>query len=270
MTGLGLHTGEKVTLRFSPAQEGTGIIFRRVDSDQTVEIPALVHYVQDTARSTNIGLGSKRIYTIEHVLAALRACSIDNLYVDVYGSEPPVGDGSSLPYLEMIDRAGIVEQGLDRKELTLRAPVHFSQGDVHLVALPSDRYQISYTLHYPQTPSITAQYYSVFVDQETFRKEIAPCRTFSLYQEISYLIDKGLIKGGSLDNAIVIMDDVILSKEGLRFENEMVRHKILDLIGDLSLIGTSLNAHVIAIRSGHSSNVAFAQKLLEQISVEAA
>lgn len=270
MTGLGLHTGEKVLLRFSPAKEGTGIIFRKIEGKDLVEIPAKVSYVQDTARSTNIGLGSKKIYTIEHVLAALRASNIDNLYVDVQGSEPPVGDGSSLPYLEMIEKAGIHEQSANRSEFVLRSPVYYSEGEVHLVALPCDHYQISYTLHYPQAESVTAQYHSVRVDQETFRKEIAPCRTFSLYQEISYLIDRGLIKGGSLDNAIVIMDDVILSKEGLRFENEMARHKILDLIGDLSLIGIHLKAHIIAVRSGHSSNVAFAQKLLQHISTEAA
>ncbi|MFT4552666.1 MAG: UDP-3-O-[3-hydroxymyristoyl] N-acetylglucosamine deacetylase [Chlamydiales bacterium] len=268
LSGIGLHTGESVELRFCPAKEDTGVLFRRTDISGTPEIPATVEYVQDTSRSTNIGIGDVRIHTIEHVLAAVRSCEIDNLIIEVSGSEPPVGDGSSAPFLEMIEEAGITEQSSEKSVVSLKHPVYLSDGHVHMVALPSADYRISYTLHYPEAEAIRSQYFSSVINQKIFKEEIGTCRTFSLYEEISFLIDRGLIKGGSLDNAVVVKDDVILSKEGLRFPDEMVRHKVLDLIGDLSLVGVPFNAHIIAIRSGHKSNVALAKKLYNQITME--
>jgi UDP-3-O-[3-hydroxymyristoyl] N-acetylglucosamine deacetylase len=168
----------------------------------------------------------------------------------------------------MIEEVGVVELDTQLTPVSLKHPVYYSCGDIHLVALPSDEYRISYTLHYPKTAVIKSQYYSGVVSKDRFIKDLAPCRTFALYEEISYLMDNGLIKGGSLDNAVVIMNDVVLSKEGLRFDDEMVRHKVLDLIGDLSLVGIPFNAHIIAICSGHHSNVELAKKIYSQITTE--
>jgi UDP-3-O-[3-hydroxymyristoyl] N-acetylglucosamine deacetylase len=266
--GIGLHSGEKASMRFCPAEENTGIRFRRIDIPGSPEIPAAVEYVWDTSRSTNIGIGEAKVLTVEHVLAAFRACNVDNVIVELTGPEPPIADGSSRPYIEMILESGIQEQKAMVEAISLQNPVYYSKGDIHLVAVPSDEYRISYTLHYPQAPLIKSQYFSFVVNQENFINEVAPCRTFSLYKEVSYLIDKGLIKGGSLENAVIITDDAILSKEGLRFPDEMVRHKVLDLIGDLSLVGFPFKAHVMAICSGHASNVALAKEILKQINKE--
>lgn len=264
-SGIGIHTGELVTMRFCPGDEGTGIVFKRVDLPGQPTIPATVEYVCDTSRSTTIGLGSVRIHTVEHVLAPISSYQIHNLCIELDNIEPPVANGSSDAFVRMIEEAGIVEQEGIFPIATLQAPIHLSEGDIHLVALPSDHFRISYTLSYPETPALRAQYRSFAITSDTFKKEIAPCRTFSLYQEVSYLMDRGLIKGGSLDNAVVIHGDAIFSKEGLFFQDEMVRHKILDLIGDLALVGFPFYAHIIAIRSGHATNCALAKKLYQHI-----
>lgn len=268
-SGIGIHTGKEVGLRFIPAKEGTGIIFKRVDLPGHPIIPATVEYVQDTSRSTTIGIKDVRIHTVEHVLSAIKAYQIDNLCIEIAGIEPPVGNGSSDVFVEMIEKAGICEQSQLCPIVKLQNPVYLSDGeDIHLVALPYDGYKVSYTLSYPESPFLQGQFHSVLVTEENFKREIAPCRTFSLYKEITALMERGLIKGGSLDNAVVIKDDVVLSKGGLYFPDEMARHKILDLIGDLSLIGFDLHLHVIAIRSGHASNFAFAKQLLNYITME--
>lgn len=264
-SGIGIHTGKEVGIRFCPEKEGTGIVFRRTDHPNKLVIPATVEYVQDTSRSTTIGIRDVRIHTVEHVLSAIKAYNIDNLSIEIGGIEPPVGNGSADVFVEMIDRVGIQQQKQTVPIVKIQHPVYWSEGDIHLVALPYDGYRISYTLNYPESPLLRSQYCSLVINEESFKSCIAPCRTFSLYKEISALIDKGLIKGGSLDNAVVIKDDVILSKGGLFFQDEMARHKILDLIGDLSLIGFDFHAHIIAIRSGHPSNFAFAKKLLQHI-----
>ena len=264
-SGIGIHTGELVTMKFCPASEGTGIVFRRVDLPGQPTVPATVEYVCDTARSTTLGVGPMRIHTVEHVLAALSAYQIHNLYIELNNIEPPVGNGSSDVFVQMIEEAGIREQEGVFPIANLEAPVALSEGDIHLVALPSDHFRISYTLSYPEKPTLKAQYRSFALTSDTFKKEIAPCRTFSLYKEVAYLMDRGLIKGGSLDNAVVIDGDVVFSKGGLFFEDEMVRHKILDMVGDLSLVGFPFHAHIIAIRSGHATNCALAKKLYEHI-----
>lgn len=265
-SGVGLHTGKAVTLRFCPLPPHSGIIFQRVDLPGKPKIPASIEYVQDTSRSTMIGIGPTSVQTVEHVMAALYAYQIDNLCVQVNEAEPPVGDGSSSAFVDLIEEAGIEEQEAFATTYKLKEPVYFSQGPTHIVALPSDTYRISYTLHYPNTPIIRSQYFSFEVNALTFKKEVSACRTFALYEEITKLMDKGLIRGGSLENAVVIKDDVVFSKEGLRFPDEMVRHKALDLIGDLALVGFHFAAHVIAIRSGHMFNVAFGKKLMNQVS----
>lgn len=267
-SGIGLHTGAEVVMRFVPAKEGTGVVFKRSDLPGHPVIPATIEYVCANARNTILGVADVRIHTVEHVLAAARAYHLDNLLIEINGIEPPVGNGSSDVFVEMIEKAGIIEQEGTLPVVKLSQPVYWSEGDIHLVAIPSDHYRISYTLNYPDTRLIKSQYYSTAVTSGTFKREIAPCRTFSLYEEVSVLMDRGLIKGASLDNAVVIKDDTILSKGGLHFPDEMVRHKILDMIGDLSLVGLDFCAHVIAIRSGHASNVAFARKLFNSITME--
>ncbi|MCH9632335.1 MAG: UDP-3-O-acyl-N-acetylglucosamine deacetylase [Chlamydiae bacterium] len=267
-SGIGIHTGNEVNLKFCPAENGTGIVFQRTDLPSKPIIPATVEYVQDTSRATTIGIGDAKVHTIEHVLAALSASKVDNVVIQVDAPEPPVGDGSSSVFLAMIDSVGIEQQSAQKPVLTLKQPVYLSKGSIHMVAVPSDEFRISYTLHYPQIKSIGSQYHSLVVNQENFRNELSNCRTFALYQELKMLMDAGLIKGGSLDNAVVVHDDAVFSKEGLRFPNEMVRHKILDVVGDLSLVGFSFNAHIISVCSGHATNVALAKKLLNELTME--
>lgn len=267
-SGVGIHTGQEVEICFRPAEAGSGVFFKRVDVPSQPIIPATLEYVFDTSRSTNLSLGDIRIYTVEHVLAALRAYEIDNVCIELNGIEPPAGNGSSDVFVAMIEKAGVTVQDAMRPILKIKNPVSLSDGDIHIVALPADEYRISYTLHYPNSKAIGTQYHSLVVTQDSFVKELSPCRTFALYEEISYLIDCGLIKGGSLDNAVVAKGEAVLSKGGLFFPNEMVRHKILDMIGDLSLIGIPFTGHIIAIRSGHTTNFHFAKKLFQQFSLE--
>jgi UDP-3-O-[3-hydroxymyristoyl] N-acetylglucosamine deacetylase len=267
-SGIGIHTGALVTMRFCPSDPGTGIVFKRTDLPSQPVIPATIEYVCDTARNTTIGVGNVRVHTIEHVMAALSAFHIDNLCVELNNIEPPVGNGSSDVFVEMIEQAGWTEQGHTVPIVKVKQPVYFSENNIHLVALPSDEYRISYTLNYPNSSVLRAQFQSFQISRSTFKQELAPCRTFSLYEEVSTLMDKGLIKGGSLSNAVIIKEDAIFSRGGLVFPDEMVRHKILDMVGDLALVGFDFLAHIIAIRSGHASNYAFAKKLYNSITME--
>ena len=265
-SGIGVHTGCSVTLSFLPAKEGTGLVFERVDLPGKPRIPASVEYVVDTARSTALGIGSVRINTVEHVLAALHACGIDNAVLQVSAAEMPIGYGSSLPFIKMIEEAGVVEQSAQKPIFQLTEPLYYSAGDIHIVALPSPEYRISYTLHYPGSEALKSQYTSHIITEDSFKKELASCRTFALYNEISQLMDRGLIRGGSLENAVVIKDDVIFSKDGLKFPDEMARHKVLDMVGDLALVGLPFQAHIIAIKSGHQANTAFAKIIYNALS----
>lgn len=267
-SGVGIHTGQEVHLRFVPAEEASGITFKRIDLPSKPIIPATWEYVFDTSRSTNLAKNDARIYTVEHVLAALRAYEIDNLCIELSALEPPAGNGSSDVFVEMLLSAGIKEQEGPTPILRLQNPVYYSEGDVHIVAIPADEYRLSYTLHYPHSKALGSQFFSLALSAESFTKELSPCRTFALYEEISFLMDRGLIKGGSLDNAVVIKDEAVISKNGLFFPNEMVRHKVLDMVGDLSLVGHQFHAHIMAIRSGHPANFAFAKKLYHQLSLE--
>lgn len=262
LSGNGLFTGEKVSLTLSPAPIHTGIVFQRVDLPGAPEIPASLLYVKEWPRCTWLVAERGGVQMVEHLLSALSAYGIDNLRIELSGSEIPSGDGSALLFVEAIERAGIQVQSAKRRWLKIEEPVYWSEKEVHLVGLPSEEFRISYTLHYPQSSLIGSQYYSFSPGTpEEYKREIAPCRTFSLYEEIAPFIEKGFLKGGGLENALVIKDSRIMNPEGARFPNEMVRHKVLDLIGDLALIGSPIRGHIIAIRSGHSSNLAFAKRL---------
>jgi UDP-3-O-[3-hydroxymyristoyl] N-acetylglucosamine deacetylase len=263
--GIGVHTGKEVSLTLHPAKAGTGLLFRRIDLPNQPEIPATLEYVQSTPRSTNIGIGDVTIHTVEHLLAALKAYKVDNLIIDISGIEVPIANGSSDVFVKLIEQAGIKEQSETKPIITLTHPLYWTSQDIHLIALPSDSYRVSYTLHYPTNKALGCQYFSFVVTAENFKQQVASCRTFSLYEEISVLLEKGLIKGGSLDNAVVIKDGAFLSKEGLKFPDEAARHKALDLIGDLSLIGFDFFAHIVAIKSGHPSNFQLAKTIFNYI-----
>lgn len=265
--GVGLFTGEQVSFTLLPAPAGHGIVFERTDLPGCVRIAAVCDSVQATPRCTVLGNGSARIQTVEHLLAALRAYNVDNVLVQIHGSEVPIFDGSSQAFTSLLDQAGVREMEEEIETLSLKEPLYWSEGGVQLIALPATEYKISYTLHYPHCPIIGSQFYSLSLTQEKFVHEIASCRTFSIYEEIAPMIEKGLIKGGCLDSAVLIKEGAIANPEGLRYRDEMVRHKVLDLIGDCSLLPKFV-AHIIAICSGHTSNHEFGKKFLKYVKGE--
>ncbi len=268
VSGIGLFTGDKVSLKISPAPINHGIIFQRVDLPGKPEIPARLSFVREAPRCTRLASEKASILMVEHLLSALYALGIDNAHIEVEGPEIPAGDGSAKIFVDLLDKVQLQEQKAPRRIARITTPIFWSEGEVHLIALPSNEFRLSYTLHYPHSPILRSQYYSFSLNAERFKTEIAPCRTFSLYEEILPFIEKGLIKGGGLENALVIKGDQILNPEGARFSDEMVRHKVLDLIGDLALIGAPILAHIIAVRSGHASNVAFAKIFSKSANLE--
>lgn len=260
--GIGLFTGIPVLLRLSPLPKGSGVFFQRTDLPALPKCRLQLSLVQGTPRCTIIGNDDFSIQTVEHLMAALCAYEIDDVLIELSGAEVPIFDGSSRVFMEMLEEAGLKQQG-EKTLYVLDAPVYFSKENVHIIALPSDDLRISYTLHYPTCSGIGTQFYSLLWQKESFKKEIAPCRTFSVYEEIAPLMEKGFLKGGSLENAVAFKDGKVMNPEGLRFPDEMVRHKILDMMGDLYLMGIVFSAHIIAIRSGHHANNAFAHELLK-------
>jgi UDP-3-O-[3-hydroxymyristoyl] N-acetylglucosamine deacetylase len=260
-SGCGLFTGEKVSLRLCPAPPNTGIVFRRVDLPGKPELPAHHSFVRDMPRCTRLANEKMSIVMVEHLLSALRGMGIDNAFVDVEGPEIVAGDGSSQLFVDLLEKAGVQTQGILRKAIRIKEPIYYSDKETHLIALPAEEFRISYTLHYPQSSLLGSQFYTFSLQPDRFKSEIAPCRTFSLYEEILPFIEKGLIKGGGLENALVIKGNEILNPGGARFPDEMVRHKILDLIGDLSLAGAPILGHIISVRSGHASNIALAKMI---------
>ena len=265
--GVGIHTGEKSRLRFIPAEPNTGVRFRVKQEGEWVEIPAHVDSAPEDApfeRSTRLTIGSAGITTVEHVLATLYGLSIDNCLLELEGSEPPEpDDGSCKSYVDAILEQGIVEQGVPATVYEVRRPVQWSKDGIGITAIPYDGFRVSFTIQY-DNDVIGTQYASFDIDPETFASEIAPSRTFALRREVDHLRGRGLIKGGTLSNALVVDEDKILNDEPLRFPDEFVRHKILDLIGDLSLLGMPIKGHVISLKSGHESNVQFVRKLVAQ------
>jgi UDP-3-O-[3-hydroxymyristoyl] N-acetylglucosamine deacetylase len=267
-SGVGLFTGEKVSIKICPSPPDSGIVFQRTDLPERPLIPARLSHVREAPRCTRLATDKTSILMVEHLLSALYAYGIDNARIEVEGPELPAGDGSAQLFVEMIEKNGVAVQDVSRKYISVSQPIYWSEGDIHLIALPAQEFRLSYTMHYPHSPLLRSQYYSFSLQPLRYKAEIASCRTFSLYEEIVPFIEKGIIKGGGLENALVIQGGRILNPEGSRFEDEMVRHKILDLIGDLALIGAPLLAHVIAVRSGHSSNVAFAKTLSKTLNIE--
>src|SRR5947199_1431760 len=252
-SGTSLHTGEKVSLRLHPAPTDHGIKFKRKDLQDEPTIDAKIDNLKTVERATTIGEGSVRVNTVEHVLSALSAMGVDNAIIEMDANEPPIGDGSAQPSVEVIKRAGVVAQESPRKHFDVREPMHVeTKTGALLILLPDDKFRISCTQAEPNNRF--TQFLSVEVTPALFEKEIAPARTFVYYEDVQPLMDKNLIKGGSLENAIVVRGDAILSKEPLRFSDEFVRHKILDIIGDLALVGRRIRGHVVAVKPGHSAD----------------
>ena len=258
-SGVGLHTGSLTTITFKPAPTDFGINFYRTDLPGNPCIPADLDHVVDLSRGTTIGIGDARVHTVEHALSAMVGLGIDNLIVELDADEIPNGDGSARPVMTTLEKAGVVEQDAEKKYIEIDHPVYYRQDDVTLSILPSDELRISMTIAFDHV-AIGTQYASFTINEETYKKEIAPCRTFCFLREVKMLQEQGLIQGGSLESAVVIGDDTILNDE-LRFPDECVRHKILDLLGDMFLLGRPIKGHVIAVKGGHEKNVMFSKQI---------
>ena len=248
---------------FLPAPAGSGIRFRRLDLDGRPEIEARVENVSDTTRSTTLSRGNIRIHTIEHVMATFAGYGIDNALVELDGNEPPIGDGSARDYCRMVQTAGISPQPERREPYKVTAPLELQVGDSLMSVFPHDRLKVSCTS--ADRHGRFTQFFSTEISAETWERELAQARTFCFFEEIEFLIKNGLIRGGSLENAVVIRDDAVLTTEPLRYPEEFVRHKILDILGDLALIGRPLLGHVIAVKPSHTANCELARQIAAQM-----
>jgi len=261
-SGVGLHSGNKVSMTLLPALPNSGIIFRRVDLDSRAEIPAQVENVAATDRSTTLSRGNAKVQTVEHVLAALYGFGVTNAVVELDSSEPPVADGSARQFCKMIREAGIEAQAERVEPVQVTEPIEYTHNGTVISAFPHEGFKITCTSS--DKGGRFTQFFSVELTPEMWESEIAQARTFCFYEEIEYLIKNGLIRGGSLENAIVIRDDAVLTAEPMRYREEFVRHKILDIIGDLSLVGVPLRGHIVAVKPGHAANCGLARRILQQ------
>ena len=261
--GNALHTGDAVHLIFKPAPVNHGIVFKRVDLHGHPELKPRVDQVTDLVRATTIQVGHAKVHTVEHVLSALHGCGIDNVIIELDASEPPIMDGSARPFVQAILQGEPVEQAAEREYFALAETVSVSRGNSSIIALPFDGLKITCTS--ADDRGIHTQHLSLVIDPEVYAAQIAAARTFTIYEDIEELIKLGKIKGGSLDCAIVIKGDKIISKEPLRFADEFVRHKILDIIGDIMLLGVPLKAHIVATRPGHAVNAELTKILFEKL-----
>src|SRR6266571_7602287 len=261
--GVGLHSGNRVGMSFLPAPPNTGIRFRRVDLDGKPEIEARIENVSDTTRSTTLSKGNIRVHTVEHVLATFAGYGIDNIVVELDANEPPIADGSARAYCRMIETAGISPQPEKREAYMATAPLEFEVGESVMSVFPHDRLKITCTSADKQ--GRFTQFYSAEISPETWERELAHARTFCFYEEIEYLIKNGLIKGGSLENAVVIRADAVLTTEPLRYPEEFVRHKMLDILGDLALLGRPVHGHLIAVKPNHAANCELVRRISAQM-----
>ena len=261
--GKSLHTGEEVNLTLKPAAEDTGVIFRRIDLFGKPELKPLIDLVDELVRSTTIADGHAKVHTIEHILSALSGCGVDNVVIEMDASEPPILDGSAKHFVNLIQQAEPVEQDAEREYFVLEEPISVTRGSSSIIALPHDGCRITCTS--ADDRGIHTQHLSLDLDPETYVAQVAPARTFTIYEDIEELLKLGKIKGGSLDSAIVIKGDKIVSKEPLRFKDEFVRHKILDIIGDITLVGMPIKAHIVGVRPGHALNAELSKVLRKKL-----
>ncbi len=293
LNGVGLHTGINSTLNIKPAKNNSGLIFKRLDLKNNPTVPADVDHVIATNRGTMLEQNGVRIHTVEHVLAALRGLGIDNATIELSGPEPPIMDGSALPFVQAIKRVGIIDQSAIQDVFKVTEPIQFSDSEngIEIYILPADQFKITFFMDY-DLPNFGLQYVSIENVESEFVKEIAPARTFGLLSEVTRLKQNGLIKGGGLENAVIIVDKKvdkkernilsklfglntqlvfnngdILNSEALRFENEPVRHKVLDLVGDMALLSKPIVGHIVAIRSGHSVNIKLVKKIKQKMDI---
>jgi UDP-3-O-[3-hydroxymyristoyl] N-acetylglucosamine deacetylase len=256
--GIGLHSGKRVALALRPAPPGHGVVFRRADLG--VEIPATRDNLSAINYATTLSRGAAAVSTTEHLLAAIYALGVDNLLVELDGPELPIMDGSASPFVYLLHEAGIKTQSERRRYLCVQRPVVVGRDDKSMAIYPADRFRISYTIRF-QHPLVGYQTATFDVTGDTFASEIAAARTFCFLRDVEALRKKGLTLGGSLDNAVVL-DDVSILNDKLRFEDEFVRHKVLDAIGDLALLGLPLLGHVVAYRAGHALHAELVSRLL--------
>jgi UDP-3-O-[3-hydroxymyristoyl] N-acetylglucosamine deacetylase len=259
--GIGLHSGHKVTVALRPAAADTGLRFRRMDLGGT-EIPALATYLADRQLlQTGLVLDGASVETVEHLLAALRSLGIDNASIELNHREVPIMDGSSAPWVYLIQDAGVKEQAAPRRTVQILRPVQVQQGDKRIALFPADRFKVSYTISFDH-PLLRHQQKTLELTEQMFVDEIAPARTFGFLKEVEMLRQRGLALGGSLENAVVLGETGVLNP--LRFDDEFVRHKILDAVGDLALVGYPIQGHLVVHRGGHSLHTALAAEVLRQ------
>lgn len=286
-SGKGLHTGLQVKMCVKPAPANHGITFRRIDLEEAPEIPALGNYVTDTSRGTTIEINGVRVSTIEHIMSALWTLGVDNAQIDIDAPETPIMDGSAKEYAAEIERVGVVEQEAEREYYTVTEEVSFSipEKGVEVRLLPAEKYDVDVAVDY--NSKVLGKQQSHFAEGDNYRSEIAPCRTFVFLHEIMFLFNANLIKGGDVDNAIVVVEHPVTDEEvarlsalfnkkdikvsggylnnlKLRFENEIARHKLLDILGDLALLGRRIRGKVVATRPGHYANTELVKKILAQ------
>lgn len=266
-TGIGLHTGKKVYLTLRPAAPDTGIVFRRVDLDPAVEIKAICKNVGETTLSTTLCHEDVRISTVEHLLSAMAGLGVDNAYVDLNAPEVPIMDGSAGPFVFLLQSAGIVEQNKAKKFIRIKKPVVVEQNGKWARFDPFDGFKVSFTIEFNH-PVFESAKQSAEIDfsSTSFLREVSRARTFGFIRDVERLREQNLVLGGSLDNAVVVDDYRVLNEDGLRYEDEFVKHKILDAIGDLYLLGHSLVGAFAGYKAGHALNNMLLRKLVEQTS----
>jgi len=262
-SGIGLHSGNRVNMTILPAPANSGVRFRRVDLADKPEIEARVENVTETNRSTTIAKGNVKVHTVEHVLAALAGFGIDNAIVELDSNEPPIGDGSSREFCKIIQTAGITPQAEKRNAFTPTEPIEMESGETMMTLFPDDNFKITCTS--ADRRGRFTQFYSTEVNPKNWETELSHARTFCFFEEIEALIKNNLIKGGCLENAVVIRDDAVLTTEPLRYPEEFVRHKMLDIVGDLSLVGRPIHGHLMAVRPSHAANCEFAKLIVAQM-----
>lgn len=262
-SGVGLHSGNRVNMKILPAPVNTGVRFRRVDLEGKPEIEARVENVSETNRSTTLARGNVKIHTVEHVLAALAGYGIDNAIIELDSNEPPIADGSSREFCKIIQAAGIAPQAEKRDSFTPSEPIELESGETLMTLFPNDGFKITCTSAGKR--GRFTQFFSVELTPKTWEQELSHARTFCFFEEIEQLIKNNLIKGGGLENAVVIRDDAVLTTEPLRYPEEFVRHKMLDIVGDLSLVGKSIRGHLVAVKPGHATNCEFAKLIVAQM-----
>ncbi len=260
-TGIGLHTGRPVELVLRPAAAGTGILFVRTDLERPIRFPARAEWVTDTTLATTLGQQDARLSTVEHLISALSGMGVDNCTVEVAGPELPIMDGSAAPFVYLIEQAGLRAQRRMRRRLVIAKPIEVCEGNRWVRVLPSRELKITMSIDYPH-PAIGRQsLVGLRLTRELYARQIAPARTFGFLKDVQKLQSAGLALGGSLQNAIVLDETRVLNREGLRFPDEFARHKVLDLVGDLALLGLPLQAHVKAMRSGHALHQALVAEI---------